>query len=92
MHSTEITILGHRIQVASSSEAADLLARAEELKALANRVPELLTALDAVHRNYDLVERQLSAIRQAAEAASRVLGTDEQADALVAPATTGVRK
>ena len=51
MQNTQITILGHRVQVASS-ETSGLLAKVEELQGLAGRVPALLTALDEVHRNY----------------------------------------
>jgi len=80
MQSTKITIFGHRVHVASS-EASGLMAKVEELQALAARVPELLTALDAVHRNYAEVERQLSAIRQAEDAASSVLRESSQSDA-----------
>ena len=83
MQNTQITILGHRVQVASS-EASGLLAKAEELQALAGRVPELLTALDAVHRNYAEVERQLSAIRQAADAASSVFHESSGAEGRIA--------
>ena len=71
MQSKEITILDHRVQVASF-EASELMAKVEELQARAARVPDLLTALDAVHRNYAEVERQLSAIRQAADTACPV--------------------
>lgn len=68
----QITILDHRVQVASS-EASGLLAKVEELQALAACVTEFLTTLDAVHRNYADVERLFSAIRQTADAASSVL-------------------
>ena len=80
MQSTQITIFGHRVQVASS-EASRLMAKVVKLQALAARVPELLTALDAVHRNYAEVERQLSAIRQAADAATSVLRDPSESDA-----------
>ena len=88
MQNTQITILVHRVQVASS-EASGLLAKVEELQALAGRVPELLTALDEVHRNYAEVERQLAAIRQAADAASLVLRESSDSDA---PLQSGVAK
>ena len=68
----DVEILGFTFR-APRHEAIALTARIHELESQAAHVPALLARLDEVERNYARVEKELSAIQRASEAALGVL-------------------
>ena len=70
----EITImaLGHALK-APQDEAEGFARKLAVLEGQAAEVPRLLAELDETNRRYTRVERQLEAVRTAANAASRAL-------------------